>query len=94
MSSRSYYLGRPWREYSRVVFQNTAMSSVIRTEGWSTWNGDTNTGNIYYGEYANSGDGASGTRVSWAKKLSSAVSKSTVLGSSYTSAAWYDSSYP
>ncbi|KAH6648797.1 family 8 carbohydrate esterase [Truncatella angustata] len=93
VSSSTYYLGRPWRTYARVVFQNTAMSSVIRSEGWVVWNSDTDTSTVYYAEYNNSGDGATGTRVSWAKKLSSAVSMSTVLGSSYASQAWYDSSY-
>lgn len=94
VSSRTYYLGRPWRDYARVVFQNTAMSSVIRTEGWTVWSSSQSTDNIYYGEYANTGDGASGTRVSWAKVLSSAVSRETVLGSGYAASLWYDASYP
>ncbi|KAI1869171.1 uncharacterized protein JN550_005801 [Neoarthrinium moseri] len=93
VGSRTYYLGRPWRTYARVVFQNTAMSSVVRTEGWTVWDSSTDTSKVYYGEYANSGDGAAGTRVSWAKKLSSAVSMATVLGSSYASQGWYDGSY-
>jgi pectinesterase len=92
--ARSYYLGRPWRDYSRVVFQNTAMSSVVREAGWAVWNDATVTSNIYYAEYGNSGEGATGTRVSWSKKLGSAVSRETVLGSSYTSALWYDAKYP
>ncbi|KFA71458.1 hypothetical protein S40288_08006 [Stachybotrys chartarum IBT 40288] len=92
--SRSYYLGRPWRDYSRVVFQRTAMSNVIRTEGWRIWSDGQSTANIYYGEYSNSGDGSTGTRVSWARRLSSAVSISTVLGSSYASQPWFDASYP
>ncbi|KAI0411984.1 carbohydrate esterase family 8 protein [Xylaria grammica] len=90
----SYYLGRPWRTYSRVVFQNTSLSSVINAAGWHDWNGDTDVSNIFYAEYANSGSGASGTRVSWAKSLSASVSETEVLGSGYTSAAWYDASYP
>lgn len=94
VSSASYYLGRPWRTYSRVVFQRTSMSSVINGAGWHDWNGDTDVGNIYYGEYSNTGSGASGTRVSWAKALSSAVSRTTVLGSGHESGGWYDSSYP
>ncbi|KAI0508552.1 carbohydrate esterase family 8 protein [Xylaria bambusicola] len=94
VSSGSYYLGRPWRKYARVVFQNTALSSVINSAGWSKWNGDNDVGNIYYAEYANTGSGASGSRVSWATTLRSAVSESTVLGSDYVSGAWYDASYP
>ncbi|KAI0130353.1 family 8 carbohydrate esterase [Xylariales sp. AK1849] len=94
VSSRTFYLGRPWRTYARVVFQNTAMSAVIKTEGWTVWDEDTNTSTVYYGEYDNSGDGAIGPRVSWATTLTSAVSMSTVLGSSYASQLWYDASYP
>ncbi|KAK8130522.1 pectinesterase precursor [Apiospora kogelbergensis] len=90
----SYYLGRPWRTYSRVVFQSTAMSNVINGAGWHDWNGDQDLGNIYYGEYSNTGAGASGSRVGWSKKLSSAVSISTVLGGDYASQPWYDGGYP
>lgn len=94
VSSGSYYLGRPWRDYARVVFQNVNLSNVINSAGWKIWSDGQSTSNIYYGEYGNSGSGASGTRVSWSKKLSSAVSMSTVLGSSYSSGLWYDGSYP
>ncbi|KAI1423086.1 carbohydrate esterase family 8 protein [Xylaria sp. FL1777] len=94
VSSGTYYLGRPWRTYSRTVFQNTALSAVINGAGWHIWDDTTDVDTVYYAEYANSGSGASGTRVSWETKLSSAVSQTTVLGSGYTSGAWYDASYP
>ncbi|KAF2712203.1 carbohydrate esterase family 8 protein [Pleomassaria siparia CBS 279.74] len=87
-----YYLGRPWRNYARVVFQSTSMTNVINAAGWSVWSStDTRTDQTYFGEYANTGAGASGTRASFGRKLSSAVAISTVLGSSYTS--WVDTSY-
>jgi hypothetical protein len=35
--SGAYYLGRPWRNYSRVVFQSTSMSNVINAAGWSKY---------------------------------------------------------
>lgn len=94
MSSGAYYLGRPWTEYARVVFQDTSMTNVINSAGWSQWSSSTpNTEDVYFGEYDNSGAGASGTRASFATKLSSAVSITTILGSDYTSAGYYDSSY-
>ena len=31
------YLGRPWRDYSTVIFMNTEMGSHIVPEGWSDW---------------------------------------------------------
>lgn len=89
----AYYLGRPWGQYARVVFQKTSMSAVINSAGWSVWNtGDTRTANTAFGEYQNSGTGASGTRA-FSKSLSSAVSISTILTSSYASKGYYDASY-
>ncbi|KAK0473429.1 pectin lyase-like protein [Armillaria novae-zelandiae] len=32
------YLGRPWRDYARVVFQNSVLGSNVPSEGWSIWN--------------------------------------------------------
>jgi pectinesterase len=92
VKSGAYYLGRPWRNYARVVFQSTSMTNVINAAGWSVWStSDTRTDNTYFGEYSNSGDGSTGTRASFGRKLTSAVSISTVLGSGYTS--WVDSTY-
>lgn len=69
------------------------MSSVINSAGWHIWaNGDERTTNAVFGEYQNSGAGASGSR-SFETVLSSPVSISTILGSSYASEGFYDSSY-
>ncbi|KAK3381504.1 pectin lyase fold/virulence factor [Podospora didyma] len=90
----AYYLGRPWRAYARVVFQKTSMTGVINSAGWRVWNaGDERTSNVLFGEYANTGSGAAGTRASFSTKLKEAVSIGTVLGGSYTTAAWFDSAY-
>jgi pectinesterase len=90
----AYYLGRPWGSYARVVFQGTSMSAVINSAGWHVWgSSDTRTANVLFGEYGNSGSGASGTRASFATKLSKAVSISDILGSGYASAGYYDSAY-
>lgn len=94
MASGAFYLGRPWSEYARVVFQDTSMTDVINSAGWSEWSTSSpNTEGVYFGEYGNTGAGASGTRASFATELSSAVSIETILGSSYTSAGYYDASY-
>ena len=92
VSSGAYYLGRPWGDYARVVFQNTDMTNVINSAGWAIWNtGDARTDHVTFEEYGNTGAGASGTRASFSSKLSSAISISTVLGSDYAS--WADASY-
>lgn len=92
VTTGSAYLGRPWTEYARVVFQKVSLSSVINSAGWIEWSSTSpNTADVLFGEYANTGTGASGTRATFAKKLSSAVSISSILGSSYTG--WVDTSY-
>ncbi|RYO92946.1 hypothetical protein DL766_010412 [Monosporascus sp. MC13-8B] len=90
----AYYLGRPWREYARVVFQNTAMSDVINPDGWRIWNsGDPRTSSVLFGEYQNSGKGASTKRANFATILKSPIDITTILGRGYTSAGYYDASY-
>ncbi|KAK2756583.1 hypothetical protein FQN54_005476, partial [Arachnomyces sp. PD_36] len=86
----AYYLGRPWGEYAQVVFQSTSLSEAINGEGWSVWNdGDERTGNVFFGEYANTGTGAEGTRAEFATALDAAISIEEILGSDW--ADWVDS---
>jgi pectinesterase len=33
------YLGRPWRDYSTVIFMNTDIETPIMEVGWSDWKG-------------------------------------------------------
>ncbi|KAL2165022.1 hypothetical protein VTH06DRAFT_318 [Thermothelomyces fergusii] len=89
----AYYLGRPWRNYARVVFQRTRLSEVINPAGWSIWNaGDERTDRVEFAEYANTGAGATAwSRAPFSRQLSAPVSIETVLGSDY--ATWVDTSY-
>lgn len=93
VSSGAIYLGRPWRNYARVVFQNTELSDIINAAGWSVWNtDDTRTDGVEFGEYANTGDGASTSgRADFSEQLSAAVDISDVLGSDY--ADWVDTNF-
>lgn len=92
VSSGSVYLGRPWSEYARVCFQETSLSSIVDTALWSVWSSsEPNTEDVTFEEYDNSGTGSDGTPASFSTKLSSAISISTILGSSYSD--WVDSSY-
>ncbi|KAJ7977599.1 Pectinesterase [Quillaja saponaria] len=61
------YLGRPWKQYSRTIFMQSFLDSLIDPAGWSEWSGDFALSTLYYGEYENSGPGSNTTgRVTWA----------------------------
>uniref|UniRef100_A0A2N9IKB2 pectinesterase n=1 Tax=Fagus sylvatica TaxID=28930 RepID=A0A2N9IKB2_FAGSY len=59
------FLGRPWKTYSRTVFMETFMSNIINPEGWLRWTSSFES-TLFYGEYKNTGPGAStDKRVNW-----------------------------
>lgn len=94
VTAGAYYLGRPWGAYARVIFQSCSLSNVINAAGWHVWStSDTRTSNVLFEEYTNTGTGASGTRASFSKKISTPIAITTVLGSSYASAYYVDASY-
>lgn len=55
--------------------------------------GDERTKNVLFGEYGNTGPGASGTRASFSRKLNAPVTMEAVLGSGFANAAFYDAEY-
>ncbi|XP_027108910.1 pectinesterase-like [Coffea arabica] len=60
------YLGRPWKQYSRTVFLKTDLGGLVHPRGWSEWAGNFALSTLYYGEYMNTGRGAStANRVKW-----------------------------
>ncbi|XP_071741980.1 pectinesterase-like [Rutidosis leptorrhynchoides] len=60
------YLGRPWKQYSRTVVMQSTISNVINPAGWFPWDGNFALDTLYYGEYQNTGAGAStANRVTW-----------------------------
>lgn len=91
VSEGDVYLGRPWREYARVVYQRTVLPDIINSAGWRVWNtDDTRTDGVTFEEYDNSGDGSSGDR-DFETTLSAALEIGDVLGSDY--ADWVDADY-
>jgi pectinesterase len=65
------YLGRPWRDFARVVFIRCELGKHIKPEGWSNWQGTSRDRTAYYAEYGNTGPGADiSKRVPWSHKLS------------------------
>ena len=66
----SFYLGRPWRPYSNVVFLRCKLPALIKPEGWNNWNNPENEKTAYYAEYKNTGPGYQpGKRVDWSHQL-------------------------
>jgi pectinesterase len=60
------YLGRPWKEYSRTVYLQCFMDSLIDPSGWREWSGDFALSTLYYAEYNNTGPGSNtSSRVTW-----------------------------
>ena len=53
-------LGRPWRDYSTVLFYDTYMEKLIAPEGWSDWSGRLKTST--YREYKSHGPSADGSK--------------------------------
>ncbi len=47
------YLGRPWRDYARVIFMNTRMDARVHPAGWREWTPGTTQRlkTAYYAEY-------------------------------------------
>jgi len=89
-AAASTYLGRPWGDYARVIFQFCSLSSVVNPAGWEVWEStDPNDQFVTFAEYDNTGAGASGTRASFSEKLSAPISITTVLGST----SWIDPAY-
>jgi pectinesterase len=68
--NNSYYLGRPWRPYAKVVFINCSLGNMIKPEGWHNWDKVENEKTAYYAEYKNYGLGFQpSSRVQWSHQL-------------------------
>ncbi|KAF5733859.1 pectinesterase/pectinesterase inhibitor 35 [Tripterygium wilfordii] len=64
--SRTTFLGRPWKQYSRTVIMQSFIDDSIHPSGWSPWSGSFALKTLYYGEYMNSGPGSGPSgRVGW-----------------------------
>ncbi|KAG6718196.1 hypothetical protein I3842_04G138400 [Carya illinoinensis] len=61
------YLGRAWKETSRVIFAYTYMGSNINSDGWMKSPHQTS---VFYGEYKCSGPGSAASKRKFGKILS------------------------
>ena len=87
------FLGRPWRPFARVVWQNSELGRVVAPAGWSKW-GDDDTTTLHFGEFNNSGPGAATEhRANFSQQLTEAVDIKELFGDSYKSEWWVDPAY-
>lgn len=90
----STYLGRPWREFAQVIWQNSVLGDVVNPAGWARWTSDASTDDVIFQEFNNTGPGATvADRVAWSSQLSAAVDIVDVLGEGFESESWVDSTY-
>ncbi len=68
---KSFYLGRPWREFSRVIVMNSTLPAELSPQGWSPWTKGDVPVYTFYAEYDNNGPASSvADRVPWSRQLS------------------------
>ncbi|XEV01845.1 hypothetical protein FSHL1_007132 [Fusarium sambucinum] len=89
-SYSTIYLGRPWDQWARVAYIQTELSADIASVGWTAWTkSDPRTENVIFGEFDNSGPGASsGNRASFAKQLSNEEVAQFQIGTFFPSTSW------
>ncbi|KAJ4124264.1 hypothetical protein NW768_009623 [Fusarium equiseti] len=89
-SFSTIYLGRPWDQFARVAYIQSELSAAIAAVGWTGWTKtDPRTGSVIFGEYDNTGPGASTSgRASFAKQLSDQEVAQFQLGTFFPSMSW------
>jgi len=96
-ASGKIYLGRPWGNYAKVIFQNTVVTAPLNSAVWSVWHSDDKrTDHILFAEYNTTGSGiTNASRPSFATVLSSTDAASysikSAVGIDYDT--WVDSAY-
>jgi pectinesterase len=64
------YLGRPWRDFARVVYLHCRMGDHIAAEGWHNWSKPEREKTAFYAEYKCTGPGSDRSRrVDWSHQL-------------------------
>lgn len=58
LGGKPFFLGRPWRPFSRVVFLESELPEGLSSQGWSPWKKDGSLETAFYGERGNTGAGA------------------------------------
>ena len=76
LAGKSFFLGRPWRPYSRVVFMHTELPASLAPQGWNDWGKTANEQTAFYAEFEDRGPGSTPSqRASWSHQLTAAEAK-------------------
>ncbi|MGO4212388.1 pectinesterase family protein [Terriglobus sp. YAF25] len=77
VEGKGFYLGRPWRAYSRGVFMHTELPATLNPQGWQEWKSNAaDLAKTFYAEFGNTGPGAdTAHRPSWTHQLTAAQAK-------------------
>jgi pectinesterase len=76
LDGKTFYLGRPWRDYARVVVLKTDLPAQLSLKGWSAWRKNKTPAQAFFAEYKNAGPGAaSAMREPWVHQLSEQEAK-------------------
>eukprot|EP00644_Phytophthora_capsici_P007658 jgi/Phyca11/127953/e_gw1.72.117.1 len=90
----STVLGRPWRPFARVIWQNSELGDVVKPEGWAKWDATSSTDKVIFKEFNNVGPGAAtANRVTFSGQLDAPVAINEVLGEGYETEWWVDMTY-
>ncbi|KAF2025477.1 carbohydrate esterase family 8 protein-like protein [Setomelanomma holmii] len=90
----STYLGRPWRPYSRVVFQKSYLGDVVSPAGWSRWDAVQSVENVVYEESNNFGPGAAiQQRANFSSQLTGPIKIEAIFGKRFEKEVWVDENY-
>ncbi|APA07916.1 hypothetical protein SS1G_00468 [Sclerotinia sclerotiorum 1980 UF-70] len=92
------YLGRPWRDFARVVFQNSYLGNNIAAAGWDVWSTSTpQTDNVTFAEFNNWGPGSQWMgglpRAIFGSQMNGAIGITDVLGPDFYNEFYYDATY-
>jgi pectinesterase len=58
LGGRDFFLGRPWRSFSRVIFLDSEMPASLSPQGWSPWSKGASLQDTFYAERGSTGPGA------------------------------------
>jgi pectinesterase len=58
LAGKQFFLGRPWRAFSRVIFLESELPESLSPQGWSPWKQGGSLDTAFYGERGNTGAGA------------------------------------